>query len=217
MAKSMFRTELFGGNAGPNALPLMRISYAQGLWKARAAEEGGKEKHSVTLIVPKTDVAKLVEKVKECVEGEWGERGLQRLKDGLIKSPILPGDGPQAKNRQTGELKAGMGPDVMFIRPQANKEYPPKVFGPDSLPMDPKDIKSGWWGYPVLNVFAWHNSQNGDGVSFGLNMWMHAKEDEVLGGDGGGNPTDFFAAVQAGADEGGSSGNSGGGAADMFG
>lgn len=210
----MYRTELFGGNAGPNALPMMRISYAQGLYKARAATEGGKERFSVTLICPKAQAGKLIEKVKECVHGEWGDKGIERLKNGLIKSPILPGDGPAARNKQTGELKPAMGPDVVFIRPQANAEYPPKVFGPDSLPMDPRDIKSGWWGYPVLNAFAWHNPQNGDGVSFGITMWMHAKEDEVLGGEGGGDPTNFFAAVQGG---GGSGDVGSGGAGDMFG
>ena len=211
---AMYRTELFGGNAGPNALPMMRISYAQGLHKPRAQEAGKPEKFSVTLICPRADMGKLVEKVKECVQGEWGEKGLERLKNGLIKSPIIPGDGPQARDRETGELKPGMGADVVFIRAQANKEYPPKVFGADSRPMDPKDIQSGWWGYPVLNAFAWHNPQNGDGVSFGISMWMHAKEDEVLGGGGSADPSNFFAAVKGGAEDG---ATGSGGAADMFG
>lgn len=211
---AMYRTELFGGNAGPEALPLMRISYAQGLWKPRAAESGGKEKYSVTLIGDAAAREKLIEKVKEAVHGEWGDKGLERLKGGLIKSPILPTDGPQARNKQTGEIKPGMDSGVIFIRPQANKEYPPGVFGPNGLPMDPKDIKSGWWGYPVMNAFCWHNPQNGDGVSFGLSMWMHAKEDEVLGGEGGGDPSRFFAAVQEGASEGGDT--DGNGAAGMF-
>lgn len=209
---AMYRTELFGGNSGPDALPMMRISYAQGLHKPRASAEGGKEKFSVTLIGGEDAKAKLVAKVIECVKGEWGDKGVDRLKAGLIKSPILPGDGPQARNKQTGELKGGMGPGLVFIRPQANVEYPPKVFGPDSRPMDPKAIKSGWWGFPVLNAFCWHNPQNGDGVSFGLAMWMHAKEDEVLGGEGGGDPSSFFAAVAGGGDDVGS-----GGASDMFG
>lgn len=211
---AMHRTELFGGNVGPNALPMMRISYAMGLWKPRASEEGKKPQHSVTLIGGEDAKAKLVAKVIEAATGEWGEKAVDRLKNGLIKSPILAADGPQGRDKQTGELKPGMGPGLIFIRPSAQVEYPPKVFGPTGLPMDPKDIKSGWWGYPVLNAYCWHNPKNGDGVSFGLSMWMHAKEDEVLGGEGGGDPSSFFAAVQGGADD---KPTGGGGASDMFG
>lgn len=202
-----YRTELF-------KTQMCRISYAQGLVKPRAQQDGGTEKYSVTLIYPKDAIAELQAAVKECIVGEWDDKGVDRFKKGLIKNPILEGDGKQAHDKD-GNLKAGLGPDVVFIRVAAGKEYQPKVFGPDRLPMDGAEIKSGWWGYPVLNAYAWHHPTNGDGVSFGISMWQHVKEDEVIGGGGGGgNPDDFFSNETVDTSGDGETGS--GGAADLF-
>lgn len=196
-----YKTDLFKSQ-------LCRISFAQGLHKPN-----DKGKYTVTMIYPKTAVAELQTAIKECVEGEWGDKGLERFKKGLIKNPLLDGDGKSAHDKE-GNLHAGMGPDVKFIRPTAGADYPPSVFGPDRLPMDPKKIQSGWWGYPVLNCFAWHNSENGDGVSFGINMWQHVREDEILGGGGGGDPDKFFSDETVDTSGDGEAGS--GGAADLF-
>lgn len=205
----MYITEPFGGNKGATALPLARISYTPGLWKAN--DDG---KYSVTLIWPKTELKLLQSKVAEVITNQWGEKGVDRFKKGLIKNPILDGDGKSAMNKKTGELNPGMGPDVKFIRPWSKSAI--KCFGPNGLPMDAQDIKSGWWGYPVLTAFAWHNAEQGDGVGFWISMWMHAKEDEVLGPDSsGGDPSKFFDTVQTGDDGGASVGA--GGAGDLFG
>ena len=209
MAGKMYRTNDFGGNIGEKAAPLTRISYAQGLHKPQQ-NDNGSDRYGVTLIVPKDKAKVFQDAVKEVILGQWGEKGVERFQKGLIKNPIIPGDGKQAHDKD-GNLKPGMGPDVIFIRTSSG--FAAKVFGPSGHPMDPADVKSGWWGYPVLNAFAWHNPKNGDGVSFGLSMWMHAKEDETLGGDGGGDPSRFFEQVQTGDD-----GNDvSGGAGDMFG
>ena len=190
----MYRTELFGGEIGPRALPMCRISYAQGLHKPRE-NDSGDDRYSVTLIFPKDRIKVLQDAVAEVVQGEWGDKGIERFKKGLIKNPIIAGDSKSAHDKE-GNLKAGMGPDVVFIRPSSGR--PAQVFNEKGLPMDGADIKSGWWGFPVLNAFAWHHSSNGDGVSFGLSMWKHAKEDEVLGGEGGGDPSKFFETADTG-------------------
>ena len=44
---------------------------------------------------------------------------------------------------------------------------------------------SGCYGKAVLNAFAWYNEQNGDGVSFGIQMFQKLQEGERLGGGGG--------------------------------
>jgi hypothetical protein len=149
--------------------------------------------------------------VAEVVTGEWGDKGVDRFKKGLIKNPILDGDGKSAMNKQTGELNQGMGPDVKFIRPWTKRA--PLVLGADGRPTDPKSIMSGWWGYPVLTAFAWHNAEQGDGVGFWISHWMHAKEDEVFAGAGSIKTDDFFKAETISTSD---EGNASGGAAGMF-
>lgn len=207
MAKKFYRTDAVKG-------PLMRISYAFSLYKGKVNDKGV-EKFSPTLIIPKADaegMKKLQSMVAEVVQNEWGDKGVERFKAGLIKSPILAGDGKEARNKETGEIHPGLGPDVVFIRPTSNE--PVKTFNSKVLPASKEEIISGHWGYAVLNAYAWHNDQNGDGVSFGISMFQFVKADEVLGGDGAGrDPNAFFETVQT---EGGGDVSGGAGAGGMF-
>jgi hypothetical protein len=209
MAK-LYITQPFGGNSGETALPRARISYAKSLYEGKA-DDKGTVKYSPTLIFPKSDIKLLQQKVAEVVVGEWGEKGKERFRTGMIKNPIIDGAGKEARNKSTGELNPGMGEDVVFIRPWSKNPIP--VFGPDARPMDPKSIMSGWWGYPVLTGFAWHNEKSGDGVGFWISMWMHSKEDEVIGGGGMPDPGAFLQAEKVSTSGG---GDVSGGAADLF-
>lgn len=187
--KKMARTEPVKG-------PLMRISYAQSLRKGRE-NDNGVMKYGCTLILPKADEAgmkMLQSMVAECVQNEWGEKGIERFKQGLIKNPILPGDGKEARNKTSGEINPGLGPDFVFIRPSSNEAV--KVFNREVVPAADEEIISGHWGYPVLNAYSWHHPTNGDGVSFGLSMLQIVKEDEALGG-GARDPNDFFNTVKS--------------------
>ncbi|MGO4869614.1 MAG: ssDNA-binding protein, partial [Roseiarcus sp.] len=102
--------------------PLGRLSYAQTLFKPRAQEEGKDPKYGCTIIFPKAARAELEKRVAETIVAEWGPKGIEKAKAGLIKSPVLAGDGKEARNKQSGELHPGMGPDVFFISPTANKD-----------------------------------------------------------------------------------------------
>lgn len=202
---AMFRTELTKG-------PLMRVSYAYGLFKPRENDSGNKI-YSATFILPKEDAVgmkQLQSMVAECVMGEWGEKGVERFKKGLIKNPMLDGAGKEAHDKD-GNLREGLGSDFIFIRPSSQK--PPKVFDAKVLPASESDVQSGYWGYPVLNCFAWHNPKNGDGVSFGVSMFQMTKKDDVLAGSDGGDPADFFKKEAIDAD---ASAGSGGDASSMF-
>jgi len=202
----MYRTELFKG-------PLMRISYAWQMFKPRDG------KYGCTLIASKSaDWSALQARVVEVVKNPWGDKGADKWKAGLIKSPFLDGESKQARHKETGELHPGMGADVQFIRVATGEAFPPKVFDPGMkrcsflapgspyLLFESDDCPSGSWGYPVLNAFAWNNVDSGDGVSFGIDM-LHvtklADGDDVLGGEGGSraDPKSFFEAV-AGASDG---------------
>src|SRR5208283_1253652 len=163
--------------------PECRLSYASGLYRARQAPGGGVERYGCTLIFPKSAMAELQKHVAKVIVDEWGEKGIERAKQGLIKSPFLAGDGKEARNKTTGELQGGLGPDVFFIRPSANKERPPQVRWKDPNLQEIEDhVYSGCYGKAVLNVFAWHADQQGDGVSFGISMFQKLREGERLGG-----------------------------------
>ena len=113
--------------------------------------------------------AELEKRVAETIVAEWGPKGIEKAKAGLIKSPFLAGDGKEARNKQSGELHPGMGPDVFFIRPSANKDRPPAVWWKDpNKQEDETTVYSGCYGKAILNCFAWHNDKSGDGVSFGI-------------------------------------------------
>ena len=165
--------------------PLCRLSYAQSLYKPRAATEGGEPKYGCTLIFEKKYRAELEKHVAETILAEWGPKGLERAKAGIIKSPFLAGDGKEARSKTTGEIQPGLGPDFFFIRPSANKDRPPAVWWKDpNKQEDESTVYSGCFGKAVLNCFAWHNDKSGDGVSFGLAGYQKHAEGERLGGAG---------------------------------
>lgn len=202
---AMYRTELAKG-------PLMRISYAFGLFKPKTNDKGN-EVYGATFILPKADTAGMAflqKTIAECVEGEWGEKGIERFKKGLIKNPILDGAGKEAHDKD-GNLRGGLGEDFVFIRPTSMRA--PKVFNSQVLPATQEEVISGHWGYPVINAFAWHNAKNGDGVSFGISLYQAVKADEELSGGGSADPDDFFKKEQISAPE---TSGAGGDASSMF-
>jgi ssDNA-binding protein len=167
-----------------------RLSFAQNLFKARSPEEGKPKQFGCTLIFPKSARASLEAEVAKVIKEEWGEKeGLAKAKAGLIKSPFLAGDGKEARNKQTGELHPGMGPDVFFIRPKANEDRPPFVIwrSPNTHETE-TSVYSGCYGKAVVNIFAWHNAQSGDGISFGIQGFQKLRDGERLGGGGPADP-----------------------------
>jgi len=164
---------------------LCRVSFANSLFKPRAQQEGGVEKYGCTLIFPKTcDRTALDNAVRSVIVAQWSEKGLERAKAGLIKSPFLDGAGKEARNKKTGELHPGFGPDVFFLRVQSVRQ-PVLRYKSEHLPATEEEIYSGCYGKAVLNAFAWTNAQNGDGVSFGIQFFQKIKDGDRLGGSGG--------------------------------
>jgi len=165
--------------------PLCRIAFAGSLFKPRAQQEGGVEKYGCTLIFPKScDRSALDNAVKGVIVAQWGDKGLERAKAGLIKSPFLDGGGKEARNKKTGELHPGFGPDVFFLRVQSVRA-PVVRWKSEHIPATAEEVYSGCYGKAVLNAFAWNNPQNGDGISFGIQFFQKIQEGERLGGSGG--------------------------------
>ena len=175
--------------------PLCRVSFAGSLFKARAQQEGGVEKYGCTLIFEKScDRSALDTAVKGVIVAQWGDKGLERAKAGLIKSPFLDGNGKEARNKKTGELHPGFGPDVFFLRVQSIRQ-PVLRYRSEHLPATEEELYSGCYGKAVLNAFAWNNPQNGDGVSFGIQFFQKIKDGERLGGSGGVSAASWMEAV----------------------
>ncbi len=197
--------------------PLMRISFAHNLTKPRKDDKHpDRKRYGATLILPVSDVAglKMLQgMVAEVVTGQWGEKGVDRFKQDLIKNPILKGDSKAARSKKSGEIHEGLGPDVVFIRAISNE--PVSCFDKKRLPISNDKVLSGYWGKAVLNCFSWHTDENGDGISFGISMFQMIREDETLG-VASRNPDDYFEALSDDEDGEKSSGSSGGSASDLF-
>jgi hypothetical protein len=163
---------------------LCRVSYSSGLFKPRSVN-GSEPKYGATFIFPKTEIGFYVDLVRKVAAAAWPANGLDRLKNGLIKSPILMGDGKEARSKETGEVTAGLGADTFFIRATANLDNPPKVHsyasGPHAM-ANPNEVYSGCYGYAVLNVFPWNHPMSGDGISFGIRVFQKIQDGESLGG-----------------------------------
>lgn len=197
--------------------PLCRFAYTQHLFKLKK-DDNGKESWNCTLLFPKdADLSALKELALAAAKEEWGDKAVQMLKDGLIYNPFLDGDGPQGKNKQTGEAHRGF-PGTTFLRVQSGKDFRPKLVDNNVLPIaSQEDFYSGCYGYAVVNAFTWENKEKGKGISFGISMAQKTREGEKLGG-GEANPEQYFqkeAVDDAGAAP--ASTKSGAGAAGLFG
>lgn len=188
MATNYARSELFRS-------PDCMVSFAHNLFEPRK-NDAGVEKWGCTLVFPKScDRSALDNALKHCIVETWGDKGLERAKQGLIKSPFLDGAGKEARNKSTGELHPGLGEDVFFIRVASNNA-PKVIWKNPNMQAAEDEVYSGCHGFAVLNAYAWNNPQNGDGVSFGISMFQKLREGERIGGSGGVDPTQWFEKVE---------------------
>lgn len=195
---------------------LGRFAFTNGLFELQTTQSG-KKQWNVTILFPKSaDLSPLHNLAAEAAKAEWGDKAIQMIKDGIIKSPFLDGDGKQGKSKKTGEPHSGF-PGHWFIRCTSGEDYRPKLVNGQLLPITSKtELKSGDYGYAVLNCFTWENKENGKGITFGTSMILKAKDGESLGGGGSADPDDYFEKI---ADEGETpeAAKTGSGAAGLFG
>ncbi|MDI1263906.1 MAG: DUF2815 family protein [bacterium] len=166
---------------------LVRAAFVDGLFEVQTDDRGNKS-WNCTLLIPKNDGLAVYDKAAlEAAAAEWGgvDKVKQLIKDKLIHNPILDGDGPQGKNKQSGEPHAGF-PGHWFIRVKSGEAYRPTLIDRKKLPIVSRDqLYSGVWGYGVLHTFTWENKEKGKGLTFGIDMFQVAKDGERLGGGGG--------------------------------
>jgi len=180
---------------GPEAI----IAFAHNLFEPQE-RDNGKKQFGCSILYPKgTDINVLKQAAVDAVVAEWGDKAKQWIKDEVIKSPFLDGDGKQAVSKKTGERHVGFAGHT-FIRCISGEDYKPKVFDRKrNMIVDKADVPSGSRGIPVVNAFTWENKENGKGVSFGISMLQitrKAEGDEILGGGGGPDPDKFFEKIE---------------------
>lgn len=196
--------------------PLGRLAFANGLFKPIERENGSKQ-WAATLLFPKTsDLTSLRNAVIEAARTEWGDKAVEMLKNEVIKTPFLDGDGKQGRSKETGEPHAGFAGNY-FIRVTSGEDYRPKLFDRNVNPTNsPDEIYSGAYVYAVVSCYTWDTKENGKGISFGVSLVQKARDGDRLGGGGGPDPTKFLEKI---ADEGDAPAatKGGAGAAGMFG
>jgi len=185
--------------------PLATISFTRDLFKPRD-RDNGKKNYGCTLLFSKSeDISKLKQLAADAAIAEWGDKAVGMIKDEIIKSPFLDGDGKQGKNKETGEPHKGY-PGTTFIRCSSGEDFQPKVFGPSGKTTDrlysEAELPSGSKVKAVVNAYTWENKENGKGISFGISIIQlvrKAEGDEVLGGGGGGpDPEKFLEKIDSG-------------------
>lgn len=171
-------------NSGDFKTPECRLSFSEGLWEPTSqGADGGDPKFSCTLIYENKDRGVLDQAVQKVVGLKWGPKGLEDFKKGLIKNPVFEGTSPQAHSKQTGELWAGFGPDVCFIRCKNNSDAPPRVLFQSKLVEATKEeVYSGCYGRAVLNAYSWEHPTGGRGVTFNIRIFKKTRDGESLGG-----------------------------------
>lgn len=154
----------------------VRASYVS-IFQPRVSQNGGEPKYSVTLLIPKNDVATIngiyaeIEKAKQ--------EGMQKVFGGNIppvcKIPIYDGDGVRpASGEPFGEECRGH-----FVM-TASAKLQPAIVGLDMQNIiNPAEVYSGCYIRANINFFA-YNSNGNKGIGCGLNAVQKIEDGEPL-------------------------------------
>ena len=166
-----------------------RLSYAN-LVTPRAAQLGGEAKYSVTLLIPKSDVATKAD-IDTSMQAA-AQDAMTKVWNGVrppnLRVPIYDGDGV----RPSGEA---FGPECKgHWVITASTKMKPQVVGMDNINVElaPSDIYSGMYGRVTIRFFGYSNSGN-KGVGCGLGNLMKTRDGEALAGNA--SAASDFAAV----------------------
>lgn len=156
----------------------VRISYAH-VFKPYANKPGQEPKYSVTILIPKTDIA-TKQRIDAAIQAAT-QLGVTNKWNGVrppqVKHPVWDGDGV----RQSGEPFPPECKGHWVIT--ASSTQPPGVF---DLALNPiinqSEVYSGIYARVNINFFPYFNSGN-KGVGCGLNMIQKRADGEPLAGN----------------------------------
>lgn len=170
----------------------VRFSFVN-LLKPRAAKAGSDPKYSVTILLPKLDLAgkqRLDAAVEAAIQaginGKWG--GVRPAQPNI---PIHDGDGLRPGGEPFGPECKGH----WVFTASANANYPPQVVGSDLQPiLNAADIYSGMYGNVSIRTFPYFAVVT-KGVGLGLEAVQKTRDGEPLGASVP-DAAELFAGVQ---------------------
>lgn len=155
----------------------VRFSYCN-LFTPRANSEGGQEKYSVTLLIPKSD-KRTLDKIKAAMDAAkktYLERNNGKKLPSNLKSTLHDGDGERPNGGDFGEECKG----CYVITVSSNKK--PVLVHADKTPLtEETELYSGCYGRAVINFYVYDSNGN-KGITAGLNGVMKLYDGEPLGG-----------------------------------
>ena len=150
----------------------VRLSYAN-VWEPKSIN-GGAEKYSVSLIIPKSDkktIAAINAAVDAAIEEGLAKFGGKKPNKAAIKLPLRDGD-----TERDDEAYA----DSYFVN--ANSQTPPQIVDQNVNPiMNRSEVYSGVYARVSINFYAF-NSNGNKGIACGLNNLQKIRDGEPLGG-----------------------------------
>lgn len=158
-------------NATKVVTGVVRLSYAN-VWEPKSIN-GGKEKFSTSIIIPKSDV-KTVEAIRKAIDAAIeegiGKFGGKKPAKGSLKLPLRDGD----TERDDEAYK-----DSWFLN--ANSITAPQIVDSHVQPiLDRSEVYSGCYARVSLSFYAF-NSNGNRGVACGLGNIQKVRDGEPLG------------------------------------
>lgn len=151
---------------------IVRLSYAN-VWEPKSIN-GGAEKYSVSLIIPKNDtktVAAINAAVDAAIEEGIGKFGGKKPNKAAIKLPLRDGDIERDDEAYAGSY---------FVN--ANSTTAPQIVDQKVQPiLDRGEVYSGCYARVSINFYAF-NSNGNKGIACGLGNIQKVKDGEPLGG-----------------------------------
>lgn len=152
---------------------VVRLSYAN-VWEPKSIN-GGKEKYSVSVIIPKSDT-KTLEAIENAVDAAIeegrGKFGGKIPNKQSLKLPLRDGD----IDRSDDEAYE----DSFFVN--ANSITPPQIVDADINPiLERSKVYSGVYARVSINFYAF-NSNGNRGIACGLGNIQKIRDGEPLGG-----------------------------------
>lgn len=174
MSNTVNRTNSNPGKSPTKVITgIVRLSYAN-VWEPKSIN-GGAEKFSVSLIIPKSDVKTLTAingAIDAAIEEGKGKFGGKVPNKAAIKLPLRDGD----IDRPDDEAYA----DSYFIN--ANSNTAPQVVDKNVNPiLDRFEVYSGIYARVSINFYAF-NSNGNKGIACGLGNIQKIRDGEPLGG-----------------------------------
>ena len=150
----------------------VRLSYAN-LWEPKSIN-GGKEKYSVSIIIPKSD-QKTIEKIEKAIDAAIeegiGKFGGKKPNKKTLKLPLRDGDIEKDDEAYR---------DSYFVN--ANSLTAPQIVDRNVEPiLDRSEIYSGVYARVSINFYAFNVNGN-KGVAVGLGNVQKIRDGEPLGG-----------------------------------